>query len=190
MAMGKVMPRYSLQTTSRPSAESSATNSEVQNIVSSAVAFPEMAMGKIIIRHLKAETSQLAEPVIETPATAETIEATPAAVQVNENATPEAVASELLPEETHHSETSIIQDEVKVTTEDKTPEEVMKPIPVSPEEQLLVKVVKGHAYSPMMKAPGNGEMKPITLEAASFRHTRYQPKGGEVMRRPIRLGQA
>ncbi|SHO56002.1 ribonuclease E [Vibrio quintilis] len=178
MAMGKVMPRYSLQTTSRPSAESSATNSEVQNIVSSAVAFPEMAMGKIIIRHLKAETSQLAEPVIETPATAETIEATPAAVQVNENATPEAVASELLPEETHHSETSIIQDEVKVTTEDKTPEEVMKPIPVSPEEQLLVKVVKGHAYSPMMKAPGNGEMKPITLEAASFRHTRYQPKGG------------
>ncbi|CAM3653072.1 Ribonuclease E [Vibrio aerogenes CECT 7868] len=172
MAMGKVMPRYGLQTNSRPSAveEHSSEKAKAYSAVRSGVAFPEMAMGKIVIRNSYAETEQPAaeKPVLQATALS------PASVTESESLVKEVpletVADVTLPEKTVSSTSS-----AQVKAEEKLSEEVTKPVE---QEKLLVKAVKGHAYSPMTKAPGNGEMSPISLEAAPFRQSRYQPKGG------------
>jgi ribonuclease E len=181
MAMGKVMPKYGLQANTHPSpaVDNSVDQTETQSALTSGVAFPEMAMGKIIIRHINEDVVQPAKPVTQAADTTAQVTERPATdTSVTENAvkdtTPDTVSDAALPEETHIAAASA-QKQSQMKAEERPSEEVTKPLEKG---QLLVKVVKGHAYSPMTKAPGNGEMSQISLEAAPFRQSRYQPKGG------------
>ncbi|MDD9195473.1 ribonuclease E [Aliivibrio sp. S3MY1] len=173
LAMGKVCPDYTriLEQKKAKLQQEKFVDNETQNAQDKAkqstpakanvggVAFPEMAMGKVLLPYIAAPTVEAVAveavvtetPVIETP----TINEAPAKV-----------------------EAPVVEQNVEVK------EEVITPAVIAVEESLTpaVNVVatkpqyKGQASSGMTKASGPTEIKEITVTAATFRTERFVPK--------------
>ncbi|GLR75045.1 ribonuclease E [Aliivibrio sifiae] len=181
MAMGKVYPDYARileQKLARQQQEKFVDN-DTQNAQDEAnkptivktlvggVAFPEMAMGKVLLPYVATPTVEEAviveAPIVETP-----VVATPAAVEPTKVEAPVAI------------------EPVEVIVEEKiAPVEVVEPTPVievAIETSSKADVVtakrqyKGQASSGMTKATGPTEIKEITVTAAAFRTERFTPK--------------
>lgn len=182
MAMGKAYPDFAriLEMKQAKRQQEKFIDNETQNAQDQAnqttqvkaqvggVAFPEMAMGKVLLPYVPANEIKavIEAPVVEAP--------------VVENVISEAPAQTAAPAIT----------EVAVTTETATTEQVeVKEEPVAPaviavEETSAPTVAviaekpqyKGHASSGMTKATGPTEIKEITVTAAAFRTERFEPK--------------
>ena len=178
LAMGKVCPDYTriLEQKKAKLQQEKFVDNETQNAQDKAkqstpakanvggVAFPEMAMGKVLLPYIAApiveavaveavvtETVITETPVIETP----TINEAPAKV-----------------------EAPVVEQKVEVK------EEVITPAVIAVEETPTPAVnfvatkpqYKGQASSGMTKASGPTEIKEITVTAATFRTERFEPK--------------
>ena len=160
MAMGKVMPSYGII---KPAPKQQAKTDKVEapvtevasvetTIALGGVACPEMAMGKVIVRR---EQQPAEQPAVETaPVVAEQ--------PVAKQADVEAPVAEAAPavEVAEQAEPVVTQAEPTVTSEIVVPQGF-----------------KGHSSAPMAKAPGNTEMKEITVNAAPLKQDRYQSRG-------------
>ncbi|WP_373433016.1 ribonuclease E [Vibrio anguillarum] len=209
MAMGKVMPRYDL---SKPVYQAPVTEQvaavepvqQVANVVDNnteitlgGFAFPEMAMGKVIIRH-EENQSVVEEPVTvslqdaiepQVPSTVVT-----ESVSVTESVTVEAVISEPVIAEVVIEKTTAIElvVEEKATTE-KVPALKVEAVTKAP-EAVLPKTIKAHAFSPMTKASGSLLLKEIEIVSAPFHAERIatraagsqsaQSQAGAAMTKP------
>ncbi|OEE31715.1 ribonuclease E [Vibrio anguillarum] len=209
MAMGKVMPRYDLSKPvyQAPVTEQVAAVEPVQQVADvvdnnteitlGGFAFPEMAMGKVIIRH-EENQSVVEEPV--TVSLQDAIEPqVPSAVvtesvSVTESVTVEAVISEPVIAEVVIEKTTAIElvVEEKATTE-KVPALKVEAVTKAP-EAVLPKTIKAHAFSPMTKASGSLLLKEIEIVSAPFHAERIatraagsqsaQSQAGAAMTKP------
>ncbi|MDQ2163447.1 MULTISPECIES: ribonuclease E [Vibrio] len=209
MAMGKVMPRYDLSKPvyQAPVTEQVAAVEPVQQVADvvdnnteitlGGFAFPEMAMGKVIIRH-EENQSVVEEPVTvslqdaiepQVPSTVVT-----ESVSVTESVTVEAVISEPVIAEVVIEKTTAIElvVEEKATTE-KVPTLKVEAVTKAP-EAVLPKTIKAHAFSPMTKASGSLLLKEIEIVSAPFHAERIatraagsqsaQSQAGAAMTKP------
>ncbi|AEH32717.1 Ribonuclease E [Vibrio anguillarum 775] len=209
MAMGKVMPRYDLSKPvyQAPVTEQVAAVESIQQVADvvdnnteitlGGFAFPEMAMGKVIIRH-EENQSVVEEPV--TVSLQDSIEPqVPSAVvtesvSVTESVTVEAVISEPVIAEVVIEKTTAIElvVEEKATTE-KVPALKVEAVTKAP-EAVLPKTIKAHAFSPMTKASGSLLLKEIEIVSAPFHAERIatraagsqsaQSQAGAAMTKP------
>ncbi len=204
MAMGKVMPSYGLKkSTPQPvKPEQSAAQPDAPAQLSG-VAFPEMAMGKVIIRSTTGSTapeiatSENAPKVTTENTVSETVSAPEVATVVTQDATQTTSETDkvsMTTENTGDAQPSPAPVETEITNEvtaeaaeqQETPDERSHEIPEQTQESVEQSVqptpasviaVKGHAFSPMTKAPGSGELIQVLLEAAPLREQRYPLKG-------------
>ena len=207
--MGKVMPRYDLSKPvyQAPVTEQVAAVEPVQQVADvvdnnteitlGGFAFPEMAMGKVIIRH-EENQSVVEEPVTvslqdaiepQVPSTVVT-----ESVSVTESVTVEAVISEPVIAEVVIEKTTAIElvVEEKATTE-KVPALKVEAVTKAP-EAVLPKTIKAHAFSPMTKASGSLLLKEIEIVSAPFHAERIatraagsqsaQSQAGAAMTKP------
>ncbi|HGE6073618.1 TPA: ribonuclease E [Vibrio cholerae] len=167
MAMGKVMPRYDLAPRPQSRHETAEGAQHVTHVTPTAatavvesekvaaprvlggVAFPEMAMGKVIVRR---ETAAL-----------ETVVAKVAEVEEPATISDEVVA----------------QTTVEVIAEKMAePIKVVKPVTVSATSLTAKAVIQQpYASSPMTKAPGSDDIREVQVNAAPLRAERYQARG-------------
>lgn len=139
------------------------------------VAFPEMAMGKVLLPYVEASVAPIKEAV-QTPVVEEVKETTPAPVAVEATvteapiATPvvDVVAEAPVKPAAEVNEIAVAAVETVVEVEEVQPVVETK---VAPKTQY-----KGHASSGMTKATGPTEIKEITVTAAEFRTERFAPK--------------
>ncbi|SJN55411.1 Ribonuclease E [Vibrio ruber DSM 16370] len=222
MAMGKVMPSYGLtkKSTSQPvKSEQTPVQPETREL--SGVAFPEMAMGKVIVHSAAASnTSEIATsenapqvtPDIVTPEKMVHEEMNPVTQETDKSsgehvevATPtEAVGDQPSPAEQPKAEITdkVVADTEQTAQVQDSPQDMPEPAQESSEQPLQpapesVIAVKGHAFSPMTKAPGSGELVNVILDAAPLRDQRYPLKGAgshaatnhasSVMAKPLQL---
>ncbi|CAM2805632.1 ribonuclease E [Vibrio ordalii] len=214
MAMGKVMPRYDLSKPvyQAPVTEQVAAVEPVQQVAHvvdnnteitlGGFAFPEMAMGKVIIRHeesrheesqsgvesVTASLQDAVEPQVQSAALTES-------VSVTESVTVEAVISEPVIAEVVIEKTTAIElvVEEKATTE-KVPALKVDAVTKAP-EAVLPKTIKAHAFSPMTKASGSLLLKEIEIVSAPFHAERIatraagsqsaQSQAGATMTKPL-----
>ena len=207
MAMGKVMPRFipkphhkqakpevaevavETQTVVNTQEQNVAQETAPQSSVLMAGGFacPELAMGKVIIRH--EETAVTQAPVAEAQVTEApaVVEEAPVVVEAKVEApvvetlvveapvetvkTEEAVAEAPAVE----TETAVVEP-AKVVEASKA-EVKVEEAPVVKAETPKATVAKKQAGSPMTKAPGPREIKEIEVVAAPFRTERFVPKG-------------
>lgn len=208
MAMGKVMPRYDLAkphgqqpqavatptevTTHQPSVDFNTDTSPVTpSVVLGGLAFPEMAMGKVIMHRTETE-------VVPQDAVVATVD--------NQQSIVEPLTSQATPDpEVQLMETSVESIEQcapQVETEDETVDDLQEPLVISdtdvepvivetdnllPEEAPIIINApaltnharkQGYAFAPMAKAPGSADLKEINVVAAApVRDQRYQPQG-------------
>ncbi|RBW66476.1 ribonuclease E [Vibrionales bacterium C3R12] len=206
MAMGKVMPMYVPKPHhhAAPKVEQEVVNTETveQNAPLGGYAFPETAMGKVIIKReetveavvaasvaeTKAETVEVeavveavveTTPVVETPAIEETSVAEEATVEQAPIAVVEANTEETKTVETQTVETKVEAPITEVPTVEEKPAVVLEEQPAvsKPVVKAAVKGVKSQAGSAMASAPGPQTLKEIEVVAAPFKAERYQPKG-------------
>lgn len=214
MAMGKVMPRYDLAkphgqqhqavvtptevTTHQPSVDVNTEASPVTpTVVLGGFAFPEMAMGKVIIR--RTETDVVSQDALVT-----TVDSQQSVVEqpITSEATPDADVQIIIASESiETSVESIEQCAPQSETQDETVEDLQEPLVISdtdiepvivetddllPEEAPIVINAptltnharkQGYAFAPMAKAPGSADLKEINVVAAPVRDQRYQPQG-------------
>ena len=175
MAMGKVWPKYAEQIqTLAVETEKSVESLTVDNNLTptfGGVACPEMSMGKVVIYRPKAlvsESDSNADDVVE-PALVEETPTLEMAPVVN-NAVAETSAPAVI------TPTKSIEPQTKTDAVEETSI-------AAPEKVVVAKVitatnakVKSYATAPMAKASGSGELKDITIVAASFRETTYSGK--------------
>ncbi|SHE99270.1 ribonuclease E [Vibrio gazogenes] len=206
MAMGKVMPSYGLMKKSTPQTqtvkpEQSLAQPEAPEQLSG-VAFPEMAMGKVIIRSAtesttpEIATSENAPKVTTENTASETVSVPEVANVVTQDAdqtssetvtitatstgdtqpSPAPVETEITSEIT--AEPAEQQEVPENNSSREMPEQTQESVeqPVQPVPASVI-AVKGHAFSPMTKAPGSGELIQVLLEAAPLREQRYPLKG-------------
>ncbi|ENM5827049.1 ribonuclease E [Vibrio metoecus] len=189
MAMGKVMPRYDLAPRPQSRHETTEVAQHVTHVTPSAVvetgvvetprtlggvAFPEMAMGKVIVRRqpaaiepqrIEQEPVVVAEPMIET--IVESVE-TPI-VEVAAPAVIEVVEAPAVQ--------SMIEDKV-VSEKPVEPIKTVKPINADNKKLTAKAVIKQPgASSPMTKASGSQEIREVLINAAPLRTERYQARG-------------
>ncbi|ENM5787381.1 ribonuclease E [Vibrio metoecus] len=194
MAMGKVMPRYDLAPRPQSRHENTEVAQHVTHVTPSVavesvtvetprtlggVAFPEMAMGKVIVRRQPAEIEPqrveqepvvVAEPMIETivePVVVEVIEAP--AVEIAAPVVIEAVEAPAVQ--------PVGEDHVVI---EKPAEQIKAVKPVSADsKKLTAKAVikQPSASSPMTKASGSQEIREVLVNAAPLRTERYQARG-------------
>lgn len=167
MAMGKVMPSYGII---KPTPKQEKVEKVEVPVVETATveatptlggfARPEMAMGKVIVRR--------EEPVAEAAVEVENNEVVTQAPTVENNVV-EVV------ETTENVEAAPI--EVVIEQSEVTEPSTEQAIEVANSEILVPQGFKGHASAPMAKAPGNTEMKEITVVAAPLKEDRYQSRG-------------
>lgn len=167
MAMGKVMPSYGII---KPTPKQEKFEKVEVPVVETATveatptlggfARPEMAMGKVIVRR--------EEPVVEAAVEVENNEFVTQAPTVENNVV-EVV------ETTENVEAAPI--EVVIEQSEVTEPSTEQVIEVANSEILVPQGFKGHASAPMAKAPGNTEMKEITVVAAPLKEDRYQSRG-------------
>lgn len=158
MAMGKVMPSYGItkpapkQQAKTDSVKAAAVEANVETNVASLGGFacPEMAMGKVIVRR--------EQPVVEAKA------------EVTAPVTPE-VKPEPVVEAPAVVEAPVV---VEAIAEEAPKVEEAK---AAPSDIVVPQSFKGHASAAMAKAPGNTEMKEITVNAAPFKAERYESRG-------------
>ncbi len=188
MAMGKVMPRYDLA--KKP--EKKASQNETPVTVVGGVACPEMAMGKVIIPSQKVIEAPMTEPQTLDTAQQQAVSEVPVTTEVQVNDTPvpaEVSVAEQAEPQGQEAEPALLADgepapivqaietqaDVVETTESKQEDVVTSN---QPEPAVVSKpAFKGHAAAPMAKAPGNNELKEITIVAAEFRSERYASRG-------------
>ncbi|MCD9210627.1 ribonuclease E [Vibrio cholerae] len=215
MAMGKVMPRYDLAPRPQSRHETAEGAQHVTHVTPTAatavvesekvaaprllggVAFPEMAMGKVIVRRETAAVQP--EPVVQEPVITDVIAETliapvePVVVEatvieapvIEESATETAALETVVAKVAEVEEPATISDEVvaKTTVEviaDKMAEpiKVVKPVSVSA-KSLTAKaaIQQPYASSPMTKAPGSDDIREVQVNAAPLRAERYQARG-------------
>ncbi|HFG1571559.1 TPA: ribonuclease E [Vibrio cholerae] len=215
MAMGKVMPRYDLAprpqsrhetaegaqhvTHVTPTAATAVVESEKVSAprVLGGVAFPEMAMGKVIVRRETAAVQP--EPVVQEPVITDVIAETliapvePVVVEaavieapvIEESATETAALETVVAKAAEVEEPAKISDEVVAQTTveviaDKMAEpiKVVKPVSVSAKSLTAKAVIQQpYASSPMTKAPGSDDIREVQVNAAPLRAERYQARG-------------
>lgn len=213
MAMGKVMPRYDLAkphgqqqpviatptevTTHQPSVEANTdTSPATSNVVLGGFAFPEMAMGKVIIRRTETEVvsqdtvvaavdsqHNVVEPMV-SEATPD-IETQPIVANESVETAGETIENNALQSETQDETVEELQEPlvisdtdvepVIVETDDLLPEEA--PIVINAPALTNHARKQGYAFAPMAKAPGSADLKEINVVAAPARDQRYQPQG-------------
>ncbi|MBP3156969.1 ribonuclease E [Aliivibrio fischeri] len=146
------------------------------NVQIGGVAFPEMAMGKVLLPYVEASVAPIKEAV-QTPVVEEVKETTPAPVEVAVTEAP--IATPLVnvvaeapvePAVTEVNEVAVAEVAVETVVEVEEVQPVVE-TKVAPKTQY-----KGHASSGMTKATGPTEIKEITVTAAEFRAERFTPK--------------
>ncbi|EGR2116639.1 ribonuclease E [Vibrio cholerae] len=215
MAMGKVMPRYDLAPRPQSRHETAEGAQHVTHVTPTAatavvesekvaaprvlggVAFPEMAMGKVIVRRETAAVQP--EPVVQEPVIADVIAETliapvePVVVEatvieapvIEESATETAALETVVAKVAEVEEPATISDEVVAQTTveviaDKMAEpiKVVKPVSVSATSLTAKAVIQQpYASSPMTKAPGSDDIREVQVNAAPLRAERYQARG-------------
>ncbi|WP_202986239.1 ribonuclease E [Vibrio cholerae] len=212
MAMGKVMPRYDLAPRPQSRYETAEGVQHVTHITPTAavekvkvaaprvlggVAFPEMAMGKVIVRRETAAVQP--EPVVQEPVITDVIAETliapvePVVVEaavieapvIEESATETAALETVVAKVAEVEEPATISDEVVAQTTveviaDKMAEpiKVVKPVSVSAKSLTAKAVIQQpYASSPMTKAPGSDDIREVQVNAAPLRAERYQARG-------------
>ncbi|HDV5433847.1 TPA: ribonuclease E [Vibrio cholerae] len=215
MAMGKVMPRYDLAPRPQSRHETAEGAQHVTHVTPTAatavvesekvaaprvlggVAFPEMAMGKVIVRRETAAVQP--EPVVQEPVITDVIAKTliapvePVVVEatvieapvIEESATETAALETVVAKVAEVEEPATISDEVVAqttveVTADKMAEpiKVVKPVPVSATSLTAKAVIRQpYASSPMTKAPGSDDIREVQVNAAPLRAERYQARG-------------
>ncbi|MCX9537291.1 ribonuclease E [Vibrio cholerae] len=215
MAMGKVMPRYDLAPRPQSRHETAEGAQHVTHVTPTAatavvesekvaaprvlggVAFPEMAMGKVIVRRETAAVQP--EPVVQEPVITDVIAETliapvePVVVEatvieapvIEESATETAVLETVVAKVAEVEEPATINDEVVAQTTveviaDKMAEpiKVVKPVSVSAKSLTAKAVIQQpYASSPMTKAPGSDDIREVQVNAAPLRAERYQARG-------------
>ncbi|RQW64208.1 ribonuclease E [Vibrio viridaestus] len=162
MAMGKVMPRYDLpkkyNEQPKPEIKPEVNATEVVSLSPAVggVSRPEMAMGKIIIpsQAVVVETTvEVANAPKEQPKVEEAIEAVPT--------------------------TPVVEEAVVVTDE---ADQMDSTAPLDSKDAETPITAKGHATSPMTKAPAVDEVKEIIINAAPQKDVRYEGRsaGGQA----------
>ncbi|EJY4339245.1 ribonuclease E [Vibrio cholerae] len=215
MAMGKVMPRYDLAPRPQSRHETAEGAQHVTHVTPTAatavvesekvaaprllggVAFPEMAMGKVIVRRETAAVQP--EPVVQEPVITDVIAETliapvePVVVEaavieapvIEESATETAALETVVAKVAEVEEPTKISDEVVAQTTveviaDKMAEpiKVVKPVTVSATSLTAKAVIQQpYASSPMTKAPGSDDIREVQVNAAPLRAERYQARG-------------
>ncbi|WP_217533556.1 ribonuclease E [Vibrio cholerae] len=215
MAMGKVMPRYDLAPRPQSRHETAEGAQHVTHVTPTAatavvesekvaaprvlggVAFPEMAMGKVIVRRETAAVQP--EPVVQEPVITDVIAKTliapvePVVVEaavieapvIEESATETAALETVVAKVAEVEEPATISDEVVAQTTveviaDKMAEpiKVVKPVSVSAKSLIAKAVIQQpYASSPMTKAPGSDDIREVQVNAAPLRAERYQARG-------------
>ncbi|WP_336940688.1 ribonuclease E [Vibrio cholerae] len=215
MAMGKVMPRYDLAPRPQSRHETAEGAQHVTHVTPTAatavvesekvaaprvlggVAFPEMAMGKVIVRRETAAVQP--EPVVQEPVITDVIAETliapvePVVVEaavieapvIEESATETAALETVVAKVAEVEEPAKISDEVVAQTTveviaDKMAEpiKVVKPVSVSAKSLTAKAVIQQpYASSPMAKAPGSDDIREVQVNAAPLRAERYQARG-------------
>ncbi|GHY92776.1 ribonuclease E [Vibrio cholerae] len=215
MAMGKVMPRYDLAPRPQSRHETAEGAQHVTHVTPTAatavvesekvaaprvlggVAFPEMAMGKVIVRRETAAVQP--EPVVQEPVITDVIAETliapvePVVVEaavieapvIEEAATETAALETVVAKVAEVEEPAKISDEVVAQTTveviaDKMAEpiKVVKPVTVSATSLTAKAVIQQpYASSPMTKAPGSDDIREVQVNAAPLRAERYQARG-------------
>ncbi|HGH6006405.1 TPA: ribonuclease E [Vibrio cholerae] len=215
MAMGKVMPRYDLAPRPQSRHETAEGAQHVTHVTPTAatavvesekvaaprvlggVAFPEMAMGKVIVRRETAAVQP--EPVVQEPVITDVIAETliapvePVVVEaavieapvIEESATETAALETVVAKVAEVEEPAKISDEVVAQTTveviaDKMAEpiKVVKPVTVSATSLTAKAVIQQpYASSPMTKAPGSDDIREVQVNAAPLRAERYQARG-------------
>ncbi|EGR1113890.1 ribonuclease E [Vibrio cholerae] len=215
MAMGKVMPRYDLAPRPQSRHETAEGAQHVTHVTPTAatavvesekvaaprllggVAFPEMAMGKVIVRRETAAVQP--EPVVQEPVITDVIAETliapvePVVVEatvieapvIEESATATAALETVVAKVAEVEEPAKISDEVVAQTTveviaDKMAEpiKVVKQVTVSATSLTAKAVIQQpYASSPMTKAPGSDDIREVQVNAAPLRAERYQARG-------------
>ena len=131
------------------------------------VAFPEMAMGKVLLPYVPANK---AEAIVETPVVEHVIAEAPVATTQAE--------APVINEVPAIAEAPVAEQKVEVTEAPVTPAEVAVAETSAPTTTVVAEKpqYKGHASSGMTKATGPTEIKEITVTAAAFRTERFEPK--------------
>ncbi|EIY4764857.1 ribonuclease E [Vibrio cholerae] len=215
MAMGKVMPRYDLAPRPQSRHETAEGAQHVTHVTPTAatavvesekvaaprvlggVAFPEMAMGKVIVRRETAAVQP--EPVVQEPVITDVIAETliapvePVVVEatvieapvIEESATETAALETVVAKVAEVEEQATISDEVVAQTTVEViaekmaePIKVVKPVTVSATSLTAKAVIQQpYASSPMTKAPGSDDIREVQVNAAPLRAERYQARG-------------
>ncbi|WP_267810583.1 ribonuclease E [Vibrio cholerae] len=215
MAMGKVMPRYDLAPRPQSRHETAEGAQHVTHVTPTAatavvesekvaaprvlggVAFPEMAMGKVIVRRETATVQP--EPVVQEPVITDVIAETliapvePVVVEatvieapvIEESATETAALETVVAKVAEVEEPATISDEVVAQTTVEViaekmaePIKVVKPVTVSATSLTAKAVIQQpYASSPMTKAPGSDDIREVQVNAAPLRAERYQARG-------------
>ncbi|ELJ8736122.1 ribonuclease E [Vibrio cholerae] len=215
MAMGKVMPRYDLAPRPQSRHETAEGAQHVTHVTPTAatavvesekvaaprvlggVAFPEMAMGKVIVRRETAAVQP--EPVVQEPVITDVIAETliapvePVVVEaavieapvIEESATETAALETVVAKAAEVEEPATISDEVVAQTTVEViaekmaePIKVVKPVTVSATSLTAKAVIQQpYASSPMTKAPGSDDIREVQVNAAPLRAERYQARG-------------
>ncbi|EOW9362079.1 ribonuclease E [Vibrio cholerae] len=215
MAMGKVMPRYDLAPRPQSRHETAEGAQHVTHVTPTAatavvesekvaaprvlggVAFPEMAMGKVIVRRETAAVQP--EPVVQEPVITDVIAETliapvePVVVEatvieapvIEESATETSALETVVAKVAEVKEPATISDEVVAQTTVEViaekmaePIKVVKPVTVSATSLTAKAVIQQpYASSPMTKAPGSDDIREVQVNAAPLRAERYQARG-------------
>ncbi|TYA00420.1 ribonuclease E [Vibrio cholerae] len=215
MAMGKVMPRYDLAPRPQSRHETAEGAQHVTHVTPTAatavvesekvaaprllggVAFPEMAMGKVIVRRETAAVQP--EPVVQEPVITDVIAETliapvePVVVEatvieapvIEESAIETAALETVVAKVAEVEEPATISDEVVAQTTVEViaekmaePIKVVKPVTVSATSLTAKAVIQQpYASSPMTKAPGSDDIREVQVNVAPLRAERYQARG-------------
>ena len=182
MAMGKVMPSYGLkkpepkiEKDESVAAEVNASPSKVgitstPTLAAAGVACPELAMGKVVILGNTQPTKDEVTPVQRVIEEIKTLDEPSATVETKPNA--ESLDVPLTKAEAHESP----QPEVEIP-EHFTPTVEVPIAPVEESEIVMPSNFKGYASAPMAKAPGNSDVREISVAVAPLKADRYQPRG-------------
>ncbi|MDD9179129.1 MULTISPECIES: ribonuclease E [Aliivibrio] len=181
MAMGKAYPDYAriLEMKQAKRQQEKFIDNETQNAQDQAsqtttvkaqiggVAFPEMAMGKVLLPYVPANK---AEAIVETPVVEHVISEAPVATTQAE--------APVINDVPAIAEAPVAEQKVEVTEAPVTPAEVAGVETSAPTTTVVAEKpqYKGHASSGMTKATGPTEIKEITVTAAAFRTERFEPK--------------
>ncbi|WP_154171551.1 ribonuclease E [Vibrio metoecus] len=194
MAMGKVMPRYDLAPRPQSRHETTEVAQHVTHVTPSAVvetgvvetprtlggvAFPEMAMGKVIVRRQPAaiEPQRIEqEPVVVAELKMETIVESVETPMI-ETPIVEVAAPAVIEVVEAPAVQSVIEDKV-VSEKPVEPIKTVKPINADNKKLTAKAVIKQPgASSPMTKASGSQEIREVLINAAPLRTERYQARG-------------